>query len=93
LHLFSASDSGVKVLNFEPENYAISVRPKCRIAEWPVVMHHFPLVELEDESFSVVQALVIIATMPARATEQLLVPEATRLDVMDTDKRGKLHGS
>jgi hypothetical protein len=47
--------------------------------------------QLEDKSLSIVQAFVIITAVPARATKQPLVPEATRLDIMDTDKRGKLH--
>lgn len=43
LHFFGAVNSCIEIVEFKPEQHAVSVR-QVLVADWPVMMFHIPLV-------------------------------------------------
>lgn len=87
LQLRRTGDRGIEFVRFEPEQQAVSVRLRVGIADWPVMMFDFPMVELENELPARDQPLVLRTAVRALASEQPLIPTAARFDIMDGDQR------
>lgn len=92
--LTSACDDVPKVVHFEPEQHAVADR-FCRVANGTVMMISMPIMQLKDQPVTspfaqvvpwVTQPLIVVTTMPSHTAEELLVPEARRLNVPAEDK-------
>lgn len=47
LHFPGASDSRIEIVDFKPEEHAISMR-QILVADWAVIVSHIPAVQLQD---------------------------------------------
>jgi len=47
LHFPGASDSRIEIVDFKPEEHAISMR-QILVADWAVIVSHVPAVQLQD---------------------------------------------
>ena len=56
-----------------------------------MVVVHIPTMQLQDELTTHNESLIFIASVPASAAKQSLVPSATGLDVVNAKQRCKLH--
>lgn len=83
MQLCGTGDRRVEVVDLEPEEHAVAVRPVSRVADRPMTVLHLEAVELEDQHTVRAEALVLPATVGALASEQSLVPLAARLDIRD----------
>src|SRR6516164_4181010 len=92
LELARALDGGVEVIDLEPQQYAVAVGRRRRIADGAVVVLHVPVVQLHDEgAVGVDEALVLGTAVIAPDAEKALVPPAARLDVVHGDQRLGAH--
>jgi hypothetical protein len=74
-------NSDVEIVEFKPQENAISIRPKFGIPEWTVMVLHIPSVQLKNQCVTRDQSLILGTTMPALATKEVLIPATARLDV------------
>ena len=86
LQLFGTRNRGVEVVQFKPQENAVSIRPKFRITQWTVLVLDIPVVQLKDQGFTGDQSLIVRPTVPALATEQTLIPAAACLDVVHANE-------
>ncbi len=92
-HLSGALHHRVKVVHFEPEQDAVSVRLVSGIANPPMMVFHFKAVQLKDQLAIRDQLLVLGASMKTPAAQQALVPSAAGFHIGYCDKRLRSHGS
>lgn len=87
--LTGAGDDVLKVVDFEPEQYAVANRLR-RIAKRTMMMIGMPIVQLQDQPITsplarvvsrVPQPLIFSTTMTSNTAEQPLVPSARILNV------------
>ena len=90
LQVHGAGMSSVKIVQFKPEEYAVSMR-KVGITDLTVMMLVFPAMELAHQLAFTNESLVIRSTMGALAAEQALIPSAARLDIAHADERLRKH--
>ena len=81
-----AGDSRVEVVDLEPEQDAVPVRPVGRVADRPVVVVDPEPVQLQDQRLARNEPFVLRPAVCARATEQPLIPPATRFDIGDGEE-------
>jgi hypothetical protein len=81
LHLFRPG--GVDIVDLEPEQHAVAIRPDIRIADGVVMMLDLPPVQLQDQVFARDQTLIFRAAVRAAAAEEILIPPAPRFNVTD----------
>ncbi len=74
-------DRGVEVVDFEPEQYAVSVGPDVWVPDRAVVVVHVPGMKLQDQSFAGDQALIFRPAVVTLAPQQLLIPATAGLDI------------
>lgn len=91
-HFRGAFHRRVEVVNFEPEQHAIAVRPVGRIADAAVMVLDFEAVQLQNEPAVTHQLLVLLSTVSPAATQQAPIPAAARFDIRHADKRLGTHG-
>jgi hypothetical protein len=84
--LTSSLDGGIEVVDLEPQQHAIAVRPEVGIADGAVVVLDVPVVELEDERAVRDETFVLGSTVSALAIEEHLVPAAARFDIAHRDE-------
>ena len=92
LQVHGAGMSSVKIVQFKPEEYAVSMR-KVGITDLTVMMLVFPAMELEHQLAFTNESLVIRSTMGALAAEQALIPTAARFDIADANERLWTHAA
>jgi len=49
LQPFGTRNRGVEIVEFKPQENAISIRPKIGIPEWTVMVLDIPIVQLKDQ--------------------------------------------
>ncbi len=86
-HGFRSCRGSIEILHLEPQEDAVSVGLKRRIADGSMVMLDIPSVELEDQPMVVInKALVFSTAVRASASEQTLIPAARRFDVINANQ-------
>ena len=91
LQFRGAGDGRVDVVDLKPQEHAVAVGLRIGIADRTVMVFDVPPVQLQDQHSARHQALVFRAAVIALATEQALVPTATRLDVAHADEGLRTH--
>jgi len=84
-------DCVVEVVDLEPQCHTVAVWPRRGIADLPMVMLDIEAVKLQHECSVAEQAFVLIAAVPALASEQLPVPTTAPRDVCDRDQGLRAH--
>ena len=79
-------DRGIEVVDFKPQEYAISIGLVIRITDRSVVVFDLKAVQLQDQHAVGDQSLIFRAAVRALAAEQTLVPPAARFDVGHCDE-------
>ena len=90
LELVNAGQGRVEVVDFEPEEDAVSMG-EVGIADGAMMMFHIPAMELHDEFAVGNELLVMRAAMAALAVQEPLVPTAAGFDVTNTNERLRAH--
>ena len=91
LQVLSAGDGRVEVVEFKPQEHAISVWRDVWISDTPMMMLHIPSVQLKDQPVTRDQPLILLAAMRTLAAEQTLIPATARLDVAHANERLEMH--
>jgi len=80
LQVLRARDSRIEVVQFKPEENAVSM---CQlgVANGTVVMLHIPGVQLKNEPALGNEPLVLRASMPTLTPEQTLIPATAGLNI------------
>ena len=86
LQVFSACNSRVEVVEFKPQEHAISVGPEVGIADATMMMLHLPSVQLKDQPVVRNEPLILRAAMRTLAAEEALIPATARLNVAHAEK-------
>jgi hypothetical protein len=89
----SATDSGVEIVDLEPERYAVPVWAQLGIADSPMVVLDGKVVQLQHERSVPNQTLVLLSTVAALTAEQVLVPATAPWYIGDRDQRLWTHRS
>lgn len=79
-------ESCIEVVDFKPQEYAVSIGLVVRITDRPVVVFDLKAVQLEDQHAIGDEPLVFCPAVRALTTEEALVPPAARLDICHRDK-------
>jgi hypothetical protein len=87
LHFLSARDGRVEIVNFKPQEYAVSVRLEILIADWAVMVPHIPSVQLKDQSPVRDKSLILGAAVRTSTTKQTLIPTTARFDIVHANQR------
>ncbi len=90
-HLSGALQNRVKVVHFEPEQDAVSVRLVIGIANRSMMVINFKAVQLKDQLAIRNQLLVLGPSMKTPAAQQALVPSAAGFDIGYGDERLRTH--
>ena len=84
-HLRGTPHNCVKVVNFKPQQNAVSIRLVVPIGDGAVMMFHFEAVQLKHKFAIRNQLFIGAAAMIAPAPEQTLVPSAARFHICYSD--------
>lgn len=87
IHFGGALDHRVEFVHFEPEQDTIAIGLAGGIADGAVMVLNFKAVQLQDETATVHQLLILPAAVNSAAPEQTLIPSATGFDIGNTDER------
>ena len=82
----TAHDRRVDVVNLEPQEDAVAIRPGIGISDRTVGVFDIPPVQLKDQRPLPDEALVFRATVIAPTAQQPLAPSAARLDIAYTNE-------
>jgi hypothetical protein len=93
VHVGRASDSGIDIIDLEPEKDTVAIWSGLRITNPPVVVLDVPPVQLEDQCTVGNEPLVFAAAVVAPAAQEALVPSAARLDIAHADQRLGTHAN
>jgi hypothetical protein len=85
-HLLNTVHHCVEIIHLEPKQHTIAIGLVIGIANRAVVVLNLEVVQLKHKALIVDQALVFGAAMRASASEQALIPETARLDVVHGDE-------
>src|SRR5688572_11602890 len=91
LQFFSACHGRIEVVEFKPQEHAISVGRDVWISDTPMMMLHIPSVQLEDQPVTQDQPLIIPAAMRTLTAEQALIPATARLNIAHANKGLGMH--
>ena len=86
LQLLGARNRCVKVLQFKPQENAISIGPKVGISDWAVLVLDIPIVQLKDQGSLGDQPLIVRSAVRALATQEVLIPAAACLDIVHANE-------
>lgn len=82
---------GIEVVDFKPEQNAVSIGLVVAIADGAVVMFDLEMMQLEDQLAIADQPLIVRAAVVALAAQEVLIPAAAGLDISDGDHRLRAH--
>ena len=91
VHIGSALDDRVEVIDLEPEQHAIPVWSVGAIADGAVFVLDVEAVQLQDEAAVLHELLIGAAAVGSAAPQQALIPPAAGFDIRDTDERLGTH--
>jgi hypothetical protein len=84
--LHRPSHGGFEILEFNPQEYTVSIRTVFGVSKRTVMMFDVPIVQLENEGFVPDQALILFSSVIAPTPKETLIPFTARLDVAHADK-------
>jgi hypothetical protein len=90
-HFSGALHDCFKIVDFEPQQYPVSIWLVVAIANRPVMMFHLEAVQLKDKLPIRDQLFICRAPMIAPAAEQTLVPSAAGFHIGHGDQRLRTH--
>ena len=90
-HFNGALKDRVEVVNLEPKQHAVAVRPGCTVADRTVIVVRFEAVQLQNKLAVPDQTLIDPTPMVAPATEHALVPTAAGFHIGYGDERLGTH--
>ena len=83
----SACNGRVEVVEFKPQEHAISVGRDVWIANTPMMMLHIPSVQLKDQPAMGNEPFILTAAMRALTAKETLIPATARLDIAHANER------
>lgn len=92
-HFGRAPQYAVEIVDFEPEQHPVPVRPVFGVSEPAVVMLSFKTVELKNQLTAEDQLLILRAAVSASTREKALVPFTARAHIADSDQRLRSHST
>ena len=93
LQFRGARRGGIEVVDLEPEQDAVAIRPVVAIAEGTVVVRDVERVQLHHQPVTVYEPLVLGPAVVAAAPEEPLIPPAAGFDVRHDEERLGSHRS
>jgi hypothetical protein len=90
-HVRGALHDPVKVVDLEPQQYTVSVRPVIAVADRTMMVVDIEAVQLKDELAIRSQTLILGTAMITPAAKQTLVPLAACFHIGDSDERLRAH--
>jgi hypothetical protein len=91
VQLLSACDRRVEVVEFKPQEHAVSVWSDVGISNAGMMMLHIPSVQLKDQPAVRNKPLILGAAMGALAAKETLLPATARLDIGHANKWLRIH--
>jgi hypothetical protein len=92
LQLCGAPNRGVEVIDFKPEEYAVS-RRDTGISDEAVVMFYIPRMQLKNQTSIGHEPLVLRTAMVTATVKQTLIPTAACFHIADANQRLWIHTS
>ncbi len=86
LQVLSAGQSCVEVVEFKPQEHAISVGRDVWISDATVMMLHIPSVQLKNQPAVRDEPLILPAAMRTLAAQETLIPATARLNIAHTNQ-------
>ena len=86
LQVLGACYGRVKVVEFKPEEHAISVGRDVCISDTTMMMLHIPSVQLKNQPTSRDQSFILLAAMRTLTAEEALIPTTARLNIAHANK-------
>jgi hypothetical protein len=93
LHFFRTGHSCIEIVEFKPQQHAVSVRLEILIADWAVIVSYIPPVQLQDQSPIRNKPLVLGTAVCALTTKKTLIPTAACFDIMHANQWLWAHGN
>ncbi len=84
-HLFGTRNSGVEVVEFKPQEHAISGRDAW-ISETAMLMLDIPSVQLKNQPAVRNEPLILRAAMPTLTAKETLIPATARFNIAHANK-------
>jgi hypothetical protein len=81
VQVLSACNRGVEVVEFKPQEYAVSVWRDGGIPDMAMMMLHIPPVQLKNQPAVENKPLILGPAVGALAAEETLIPSTARLDI------------
>lgn len=83
--------SGVEVIDLEPQQHPIAIRPVITIGDRSMVMILFEAMQLHDDPLAINKPLVLRPAVTARASKECLIPATTRFHIGYDDEGLRTH--
>ena len=85
-HPFRTCHSGIEVVEFKPQEHAISVWLDVWISDTAMMMLHIPSVQLKNQPAVRNQPLILRAAMRTLTAKETLIPATARFDIAYANK-------
>jgi hypothetical protein len=86
VQVLSASNRRVEVVEFKPQEHAVSVWSDVGISDARMMMLHIPSVQLKNQPAVRNKPLIVGPAMGALAAKETLIPATARLDIGHANK-------
>ena len=86
LQILGACYCRIKVVDFKPEEHAISVGRDVWISNTTMMMLHIPSVQLKNQPATRDQSLILLAAMRTLTAEETLIPTTACLNIAHANK-------
>ena len=90
-HLSGALNHGVKIIDLEPQQHSVSIRPVVTVADPAVLVLHFEAVQLKHKLTVRYQPFIVRAPVIAPQAQQTLIPSAACFHIGYGDERLGTH--
>ena len=91
LQVLSASNGRVEVLEFKPQEHAISVWRDVWVSDATMMMLHIPSVQLKNQPAVGYEPLILTSAMRTLTAEEMLIPATARFDIAHANKGLWIH--
>jgi len=82
IHLSSAGERSIEVVEFKPQQHAVAVEFDSRIPDRAMLVFDISMVPLKDDTTTRNQAFVLWATMRPPAAQETLIPLTAGLNLV-----------
>jgi hypothetical protein len=86
LHFFGTGHSCIEIVEFKPQEHAISMW-QILVADWTVMVSHIPSVQLHDQSAVRHKTLVLGTAVRTLTVKQTLIPTTACFDIKHANQR------